>query len=131
MIDLHVHTDCSDGSNTWKEILTMAEEKGVKYLSITDHNTCEAYNQMEKQNIRKYYNGKLITGVELTTKALGIVIELLGYGINTQKINEKLKQLYSDFEKEKTPEKEGKALCESCRKIGIDIKDEVIEEAKK
>lgn len=39
MIDLHSHTTNSDGTWTTKELLTKAEELGLEFFSITDHDT--------------------------------------------------------------------------------------------
>ena len=43
MIDLHMHTTYSDGTDTVKELLEKAEFLGLEVISITDHNTCKAY----------------------------------------------------------------------------------------
>ena len=42
MIDLHIHTKYSDGTDEVLTILKKAEEKNLKYISITDHNNCDA-----------------------------------------------------------------------------------------
>lgn len=131
MIDLHTHTNYSDGSNTWQEVLTIAEQKKIKYLSITDHNTCEAYNEIAKNDIKKYYTGTLINGVELNTVALGIGIELLGYGIDTNIMNKEIKKTYANFSIKDKNLKELKELYEICKKIGIQISENIQEEYKK
>ncbi len=59
MIDLHMHTTYSDGSKTVEEILKMCEEKGLKYISITDHNTCKAYND-EAYKSNNVFSGTII-----------------------------------------------------------------------
>ena len=41
--DLHCHSFCSDGSNSPIELVDLALEKGLQGLSITDHDTIEAY----------------------------------------------------------------------------------------
>ena len=41
-VDLHVHTYCSDGKLAPQEIIVKANAAGIKYLSITDHDTTEA-----------------------------------------------------------------------------------------
>ena len=38
-IDLHTHTTASDGQYTPSELVTMAKEKNIELLSITDHDT--------------------------------------------------------------------------------------------
>lgn len=50
---------------------------GLKYISITDHNVCHAYNDLNNEDVRKKFSGKIIPGVELNTKVLGIPIEIL------------------------------------------------------
>ena len=78
MIDLHMHSTCSDGSDDYKTILKKAQELGLNYISITDHDNCKVYEEMEKDNIKDYYTGNLIPGVELQAYILVFSIELLG-----------------------------------------------------
>ncbi len=88
MIDLHVHTNHSgDGEHSVIEILKMAEKSGVKYLSITDHDVVSAYEDLKNININKHYTGKIIPGIEMTTTYQGVTIELLGYGIDIDKVS--------------------------------------------
>lgn len=98
MIDLHMHTTYSDGTDSLKEILQNANEANLEIISITDHNTCKAYEEMEQLNISELYQGKIIVGTEFTTSFANRMIEVLGYGFDYKKINEYLKQYY-------TPEK--------------------------
>ena len=46
MIDIHSHTTYSDGSFSVKEIMEEAERVGLTLLSITDHNTIQAYQEV-------------------------------------------------------------------------------------
>ena len=85
MIDLHIHTTYSDGSESCTSILKKCQEKKLYYISITDHNTALAYEELEKININDFYSGKIIPGIELNTKVLNIPIEILGYGIDYKK----------------------------------------------
>ena len=48
IIDLHIHTRNSDGSDTTEEILKKCKDLNLEYISITDHDTCEAYNDIKK-----------------------------------------------------------------------------------
>ena len=52
MIDLHTHTTYSDGSFTPEEVLEEAEKKEVTILSITDHNTMDAYKELTNKKVR-------------------------------------------------------------------------------
>ena len=95
MIDLHIHTNCSDGTKDWRFILRQAQSRGLTHISITDHNNCNAYFQMK--NPEKYFSGKIVTGIEPECYYRGRVIELLGYGIDTGKMTELLKGVYRPF----------------------------------
>ena len=68
MIDLHIHTNNSDGSDSVIDVLRKAEKLGLKTISITDHDTCTAYEELDNIDVKKYYSGDIIKGVEFTTK---------------------------------------------------------------
>ncbi len=83
MVDLHTHTNHSDGTDSVEELLQKAEEKGVEILSITDHDQIGAYIEIDNNpDIRKKFSGKIVPGVELKTHYKGTSIEVLGYGID-------------------------------------------------
>ena len=88
MIDLHLHTVHSDGTDTVKELLENAEAKKLDYISITDHNSVGAYYEIEEMpEIRKVFSGKIIVGSEIKTFYKKISIEILAYGIDFKKID--------------------------------------------
>ncbi len=83
MIDLHIHTNHSDGTDTVEQLLKNAENKKLEIISITDHDKIEAYYELEeKPEIRKYFSGKIIVGSELKTYWKDVPIEVLAYGID-------------------------------------------------
>lgn len=86
MIDLHLHTNYSDGTDTVKELLLNAELKKLDIISITDHDSVDAYKELENSDIRKIFTGKIIVGTELKVYYNGIPMEVLGYGIDYKKI---------------------------------------------
>ena len=49
MIDVHIHTKYSDGTDEVIELLKSAEIAGLEVISITDHNTAKAYEELEKR----------------------------------------------------------------------------------
>lgn len=87
IIDLHTHTNKSDGTYTPNELLIEAENKHLEILSITDHETVEAYYDID----RNLFSGMLIPGIELRTSCLGVAIELLGYGFDINMMRNSLK----------------------------------------
>lgn len=125
MIDLHTHTLFSDGTDSVEELLSNAEKIGIEVLSITDHNSVGAYKYMENINVKEYYSGKLIPGIEINTKVLGIPIEVLGYGIDYKKMDEALpKFCLSASERNMV---EAKILVEKCKKNGVVLEENCIE----
>jgi len=63
-IDLHCHSNLSDGSLTPRELAARATARGVEILSITDHDTVAAYAMLHE---REQLPLKLIPGVEFST----------------------------------------------------------------
>ena len=70
-IDLHIHSNLSDGELSPKEIIDRAVDNGVSVMAIADHDTTLAYSD-ELFNYAKEKNIKLITAVEISTKYNGI-----------------------------------------------------------
>jgi len=117
MIDLHIHTTSSDGSDEPEEILTKAQQSGLKYISITDHDSIGAYEKLKKIKISDYFKGRIIPGCEFSVAHNGKPIEVLGYGINLDII--KKMGIVSD---EKFLERENEylnKLKEVCRNLNI------------
>lgn len=86
MIDLHIHTKYSDGTNSVSEILEMAELLKLNTISITDHDNCKAYYELENDKIRNIFSGTIKTGIEITTSFNGTRIELLAYDFDNYQI---------------------------------------------
>lgn len=92
LIDLHTHTNYSDGTATVEQTLMLAEGIGLSFLSVTDHNTVNAYDELLQK--KHLFSGKLVSGVELSTSFRGESIEILGYGINVEKIKPLIAENY-------------------------------------
>ncbi len=91
LIDLHIHSNLSDGELSPKEIIDRAVNNGVCVIAIADHDTTLAYND-ELFNYAQTNNIKIIPAVEISTKYKGIGIHVLGYNfdINNKKFTDKL-----------------------------------------
>lgn len=125
MIDLHMHTLHSDGTENYISILKKCEEKNLDYIAITDHNSVEAYFELENIDIKNYFSGKIICGVELNTKILNVPIEILGYGIEYNKMAGLLKEVYIDATQRNLIE--AQRLYDKCIKYGIKLDDNCLE----
>lgn len=82
-VDLHVHTNLSDGSDSVDEVLARASENNVSFLSITDHNTLDAYSKYTWKTAERL-GVRLIPGVELDVVHKKRQYHLLAYGIDIQ-----------------------------------------------
>lgn len=80
-IDLHIHTNKSDGKLSPKEVIDEAVKNKVSTIAIADHDTIEAYND-ELFNYAKERNINLIPAVEISTKTKKCGIHVLGYNID-------------------------------------------------
>ena len=94
MIDLHIHTINSDGSESVEEVLKIAEKQKLSYMSITDHESVNGHFELRDINIKDYYSGKIIPGVELKNYYKDRVIDILAYNINIDKFNQYLETNY-------------------------------------
>lgn len=119
MIDMHIHSNNSDGTKTVKEILVQAQQLGLNTISFTDHETCNAYEELEQIDVNKYFNGKIIRGVELKSQYKDIVMDVLGYGIDCNKMEQYLIECYKDTSKAQIQEKQVKEFYEIGAKMGL------------
>lgn len=121
MIDLHIHTNYSDGAATVKEILEKAEKQKLAYIAITDHETCDAYEELKKLEIKKLFSGTIIPGIELKSAYQGRIIDILGYGIDTVKMNEKVKEFYKEKTHANLQRKYLKQLYKTGEELGLTL----------
>lgn len=80
MIDLHIHSKYSDGTDSIDDIIKIAKDKKISSISLTDHDTTygipEIVQKAEKENIR------VIPGIEISTVSNNHLIHILGYNID-------------------------------------------------
>ena len=81
-IDLHMHSTCSDGTDTPEQLLENVRKAGITFFSVTDHDSVEAAGMMA--DIRSVNDPFFISGVELSCKDEDGQYHILGYGIDPQ-----------------------------------------------
>ena len=93
MIDLHIHSTCSDGTFTPKQIVQKVIAKGLYGFSLTDHDTVDGIPEILAMDLPD--DLKFIPGIEISCDALHREIHVLGYGINykDQQLNQTLNML--------------------------------------
>jgi hypothetical protein len=96
MVDLHTHSNESDGTLTPCDLIRYAHQNGLSALALTDHDTisglAEAEAAAEELGIR------LIPGIEIEVAFNGGEFHLLGLGIYRRRglLSEELKELQTD-----------------------------------
>ena len=78
-IDLHVHTTASDGTETPRQVVEHARDKGLKAIAITDHDT--VLGCREAMQAGRELGVEVVPGIEFGTK-YGIAVHMLGYYID-------------------------------------------------
>jgi 3',5'-nucleoside bisphosphate phosphatase len=77
--DIHCHTNCSDGSDTPLRILQVAKDAGLQGLSVTDHDTIDAYTP-EFFEEAKRLEIAILPGIEISSEMDETSVHILGYG---------------------------------------------------
>lgn len=103
MIDLHVHSNASDGSFTPSEVVDLANNAGLRYFALTDHDTVDGVEEA-LEAAKKYDGLDVIPGIELSCYYNEREIHIVGLFVdfrNETFLNElaKLKQARADRNK--------------------------------
>ena len=126
-IDLHMHTEYSDGEYSVAEVLKECENMGLSVISIPDHDVVGAYEEMEKKpETRKIFSGKIIAGTELSFNKDGYLFDVLGYNIDWKKMQNLLDSRMDIDEKKQMQATLLEEWKQVCKKKGIKF-DERIE----
>ena len=114
-LDLHVHTNCSDGEKNPAEMIDILKNNCVDIFSIADHDTISGVKQLvERSQVNKM---KLIPGIELTSLYAGMEIHILGYFFN------KDDHLFGEFVKRRSDKRKRRLIkiVERLYRNGVDI----------
>jgi 3',5'-nucleoside bisphosphate phosphatase len=76
-IDLHTHSDRSDGTDTPAELVERADQAGIDVLALTDHDTTEGWD--EAADVARRRGLALVRGLEISCRFGGHGVHLLGY----------------------------------------------------
>lgn len=92
LIDMHMHTNYSDGELSPDELINLAIENGIETMAITDHDTIEGIKTVDKS---KYPDIEIINGIELSAKVEKGRMHILGYDIDLENknLNKKMTEL--------------------------------------
>lgn len=144
--DNHNHTRGSDGRQRTFRTMLRAYNKGINVMAITDHDSVRGFRNLEEDmysvmgTVRedKSYdpskvlemleNMKILKGTELITSYNGVVIEVLGYNFDIEKMETEIANLKATIK-----EKPYEALYRGFNKIideeGLTFDKSVLDEA--
>lgn len=93
IIDMHTHTNYSDGDLSPQKLIRLAIDKRIGTLAITDHDTIEGIKKVNRNEDIIVDSGiEIINGIELSAKTDKGRMHILGYGIdlNNKALNKKM-----------------------------------------
>ena len=75
-VDLHVHSDASDGTFTPSQVVELAKNAGLDAIALTDHDTTAGVD--EALEAAHHLNIEVIPGIEVSSSFDGTEIHILG-----------------------------------------------------
>ena len=124
MIDLHSHTNKSDGTLSPSELVDLAAEKGITILAVTDHDTVEGIEEAinrakeideDPSSVRRA--PKVIPGIEFSTDWNGRDVHVVGLGIDHH--NKEFVDSLQNFLDSR--EGRNRKMAEKLKEVGIGI----------
>lgn len=76
LIDLHVHSNCSDGTLTPHELVCLAKDQGLSAFALTDHDTVSGLSEAMAHGNQEGI--EVLPGIELSTEYQGKDIHIIG-----------------------------------------------------
>jgi len=123
MIDLHTHTNCSDGTDSPRELVNKAIVQGLEVLGISDHDTTSSWNEAT-ESLRGSL--KLALGSEISCLTTdGISVHMLGLLFDPQ--HQEMQQVLEETRDGRLPRM--RKMIEKMRAEGMDISIEDVEQA--
>ena len=88
IIDMHTHTNYSDGDLSPDELIRLAIDRRIGTLAITDHDTLMGIKNVNRNSkLIKDSGIKVINGIELTAKVDVGKMHILGYDIDLDNVD--------------------------------------------
>ena len=123
MIDLHTHTNCSDGTDSPRELVNKAIVQGLEVLGIADHDTTSGWKEAA-ESLRGSL--KLALGSEISCLTTGgISVHMLGLLFDSE--HAELQQVLEETRDGRLPRM--RKMIEKMREEGMDISMADVEQA--
>lgn len=123
-IDLHVHSNFSDGTLSPKEIVALAVQKGLAAIALTDHDTVSGVKHALLASKQQDIPLEIIPGTELSADYQGNDIHIVGLFVDYQ--NKELLEKTALFIKRRA--NRNAEMAERLQKAGIPITLEAMKE---
>lgn len=128
-IDLHVHSNHSDGTLRPSELVTLAHESGLSAFALTDHDTVsgvsEAVEAAKTLELRDGSSVKVIPGIEVSAVYGSREIHILG--LNVDDTNRKFLAVLEKYQRER--DERNQRMVRLLADQGFDISMETLKEA--
>ena len=121
-VDLHVHSDKSDGSMSPAALTAYAAQKGLRAYALTDHDTVDGLVEA-MEAARQFPDLEVIPGIELSTEYKGRDIHIVGLYIRYE--DPAFQKHLIDFQKSRILRNE--KMCNNLADAGIDISFEKLQ----
>lgn len=123
MIDLHVHSTCSDGTLSPTELVDYAIQKGLSAFALTDHDCVEGLDTILSYAKSLPNAPEIIPGIELSTDENGQEVHMVGLFIDHH--NPEFNQYLQEFIASRTTR--NKKMCLLLQEHGMNITYEELE----
>lgn len=123
MIDLHVHSTCSDGTLSPTELVDYAIQKGLSAFALTDHDCVEGLDTILSYAKSLPNAPEIIPGIELSTDENGQEVHMVGLFIDHH--NPEFNQYLQEFIASRTTR--NKKMCHLLQEHGMNITYEELE----
>src|SRR6266498_4780012 len=121
-IDLHTHTNRSDGTFAPPELVRLASERGLEVVAITDHDTTDGLEEGAGAGVER--GVEVVPGVELSAEHQGTSVHVLCYWMDPG--NEGLQAELVRLRSERFLR--GEVMVEKLRSLGYPISFERVAE---
>ncbi len=119
-VDLHVHSNKSDGTLAPSDLVTLALSKGLSAFALTDHDTTEGIDEALAAAEKAHAQGadiEVIPGIEFSTEYEGKDIHIVGIDIDYK--SDAFQHYLKDFQDSR--DNRNRKMCLKLAEHGVDI----------
>src|SRR5262245_5775399 len=121
-IDLHTHSNRSDGTFTPSEIVRLAAERDLDVVALTDHDTTDGLTEAQEVGART--GVEVVPGVEFSAEFEGASVHVLSYWMDVE--DEGLQQELGRLRDDRF--RRGELMVERLGELGLPISFERVQE---